>query len=276
MKTILVPTDYSDTSLEALKFAVDIAGIYQARLLVFHAFEIPDGILFDYPFKGDMIKVMKDKSKLSYENWIKKLDTQNVNVHFEVEQNSTVSAIRRVIEAKEIDLVVMGTHGITGLSEFFVGSTTEKIVRFSPVPVFSVKKSVKADKLKNIIFPTGLAFNETRLVKKVKELQLLFKSKLHIIYVNTPTNFKQDMVLEGMLKDYVAHYQFENYKTKIVSDMFEQAGIMNYANRQKDAVIAMGTHSHRGLTHFFRGSIAEDLVNHENNPIWTYSLKNED
>ncbi|MEQ8477199.1 universal stress protein [Fulvivirga sp.] len=273
MKRILVPTDFSKIAYEALKFAHEISKAYEAEIVVLHVVELPRNLLWNYPFQDDIIKEMKKQANINYLQWVKKVGSQNTNMEFHAVQNSVVPAINKFIKEEHIDLVVMGTQGTSGFSEFFIGSNTEKIVRFSKVPVFSIKKSVKISSIKNIIFPTELTLHESGLVNKVKELQADLKAHLHIVYVNTPTNFKIGNEIDALMDDYINHYGFDNFSTHVVSDMFEQAGINAYAKDVSGALIAMGTHSRKGLSHFFMGSIAEDLVNHGEWPIWTYSIE---
>ncbi len=272
MKRILVPTDFSKTAYEAFDFALQLSSALKAEVMVYHVIDLPASLLIEYPFHDDVIKEMKRQARANYSKWANKIDPKYTKVKFFVEQNSVISAITKFIEKENIDLVVMGTEGASGIAEIIIGSTTEKIVRLSKVPVFSIKKSVKLSNIKNIIFPSELTLHESSLATKVKELQDYFDAHLHIIYVNTPTNFKKGSEINALMNDYVKHYGFSNFSTHIVSDMFEQSGINAYTKNVSGALIAMGTHSKKGIAHFFTGSIAEDLVNHGEWPIWTYSI----
>lgn len=273
MKKILVPTDFSKTAKQALEFAIQLCDVYNAKIEILHVIEIPSTALMEYPFKGDLIKEMKKQANANYLKWIEKIKDNGAILDFHVEQNSVISEITKFIEEQKIDLVVMGTQGTSGISEFFVGSNTEKVVRFSHVPVFSIKKSVKLSSIKHIIFPTQLGLNESSLVNNVKDLQTHFKAHLHLVYVNTPTNFKKGNEIDALMSDYITHYRFDDFSSHVVSDMYEQAGINSYTKKISGALIAMGTHSRKGLSHWFAGSIAEDLVNHAECPIWTFSIK---
>jgi hypothetical protein len=180
--------------------------------------------------------------------------------------------IRQQIDLQKYDLVVMGTHGATGLKEYFVGSNTEKIVRFSTVPVFSIRKSIVVEKVKNMVFATTLDLNQNDLIKKVTQLQEFFSAMLHILVVNTPNNFRRDKELREALENYALHYKLSNYTLNMRNDAFEMDGILSFALETKSDIIAMATHGHRGLFHLLAGSIAEDVVNHGTCPIWTYSI----
>jgi hypothetical protein len=89
-----------------------------------------------------------------------------------IEFGGATPTIRDFIKAQKVDLIVMGTHGASGLKEFFVGSNTEKIVRTSDVPVISIKGSVKYSSIKNIVFPNTLDMDQEELTLKVKHFRV--------------------------------------------------------------------------------------------------------
>src|SRR5690606_32198110 len=105
---------------------------------------------------------------------------------FHVLYGPVTPMIRNFIGSHKIDLVVMGTHGAEGMKEFFVGSNTEKIVRFSPVPVLSVKKAPAISSVKNIVLASTLDLGQDEWAVNVKKLQTFFNAQLHILFVNTP------------------------------------------------------------------------------------------
>lgn len=277
MKKILVPTDFSNVALDAFKFAVEVAVASGGEIKVLHVVEMPaayatdlDG--FDYSFDPQVLKVMHKNAAEKFAKW-EKYSAKLEKITFTVESGPPAVVIEQFIKKNKIDLVVMGTHGASGLKEFFIGSNTEKIVRFSKVPVFAIPKFTKLSSIKTIVFPTQLKLNETSLIAKVKDLQKFLGAKLKVIYVNTPVNFRKQHDIDGLLKDYVKHYALSNCDTSIVNDAYEQQGIIDFVKKIPGSMIAMSTHGRRGLSHFFNMSIAEEVVNHVNCPIWTFSIK---
>ena len=194
---------------------------------------------FEEAFLKDMKSTAEDNFKKIKARWAK----GGPKVDLVIEYGAISLTIARVAEQEDADLIVMGTKGATGLKEFFVGSNTEKLVRSSGVPVIAVKKYVKPASIANIVFPNTLGQGQEKLLMKVKELQEFLRARLHVLFVNTPANFKQDNETQQALKAFA---------NKIGADM-----------------IAMGTHGRRGLNHLMAGSMAEDVVNHIDCPIWT-------
>ena len=189
-----------------------------------------------------------------------------------VEYGNPSMSIIKLIEDKKADLIVMGTKGAAGLKEIFVGSNTEKIVRGSRVPVISLPKASKIESVRNIVFPNSLREEDEELTLHLKSLQNFFKATLHIVYINTPALFKRDQETMTKLKDYTKRHLFKNVTTQVYNDLSEREGTMNFAADVGADLIAMGTHGRQGLAHLLSGSVAEDVVNHVNCPIWTLRL----
>ncbi len=275
MKKILVPCDFSEPALEAFQFAIDVAAHSGGKVIVLKVIDlpiVPYGASIDMPiynFNPSLLKDLEMDARKSYEKMVKKFGKGSVNISFSVVHGPTSAMIRDYIDEKKIDLVVMGTHGATGAHEFFVGSNTEKTVRFSKVPVFAIRKATAVSSIKNIVFPTSLELNQTDFVKKLKSLQEFFDATLHVLYLNTPFNF----IREAELKDYAKHYKLTNCTLNIRNDRYEPDGIISFVKEIKADMLAMATHGRKGLSHFIYGSLTEDVVNHIECPIWTCVIK---
>jgi nucleotide-binding universal stress UspA family protein len=275
MKKIVVPCDFSEPSIEAFKFAIDIASHSGGKVTVLKVIDLPIvvyGASIDMPaynFSPTLLKELEEDAEKSYKKMLQKFGKGFAGCNFSVVQGPTSAMIRDFIEEKKFDLVVMGTKGASGMEEFFVGSNTEKIVRFSRVPVFAIHKAVPITSIKDIVFPTSLHLDQSDFIKKLKLLQDFFKARLHILYLNTPYNFIRD----NELKEYARHFKFTNFTLNLRQDRYEPDGIISFAKEIKADMLAMATHGRKGLSHFISGSITEDVVNHVTCPIWTYSLK---
>ncbi len=274
MNNILVPCDFSRPAINAFRMALDLTRKSKGTLLLLHVIELPTihdpAVMPAITFEGGLRKDMIESITARFDKLISKYNSGGVKINTQVAFNTTVRAIDEVIKRKKIDLVVMGTHGATGLREYFIGSNAEKVVRHSPVPVLVVKDYSRKP-IKNIVFPNTLeTANQAKLTAKVTELQNFFKAKLHVLYVNTPTNFTADNITMQRLKQFAKEFGLRNYTLNIYNYPFEENGIIEFTRSIKGDLIAMRTHGRKGLAHFLNGSIAEDIVNHADRPIWTF------
>src|SRR5688572_12117404 len=193
MKKILVPCDFSKPAVNAFRSALDIAAQSKGSVYLLNIIELP--VLHDTAlmpvlnFEEELLQELKEKAEKSFSKLITKYATEGAKVTGEVVFGSVSRQIIEFANAKKIDLVVMGSHGASGIREFFIGSNAEKIVRNSPVPVLILKNYYKGP-IKSIVFPNTLDTEKQEdLVMKVKALQSFFKAQLHIVWINTPLSF---------------------------------------------------------------------------------------
>lgn len=278
MKNILVPCDFSTASKEALKFAVDIASKTKGRVSVLHVIYTP--VMYDtfagampIAYNPEFVTGMEEEARSEFETLCGAYERATVKPVLEITQGDIVSSIKRLIERKHADAVVMGTTGSSGLAEIFVGSNTEKVVRNVSVPVFTVRTAPSLDSIKHILLPIPLEPGQTAFMRKVKELQAFFKARLHLLLINTPSHFLADQDAERALEKFARQYRLENCETHFRNFRKEENGIIDFATSENMDMIAMGTHARKGLSHLFNGSITENVVNHIQYPVWTYSLK---
>jgi len=276
MKNILVPYDFSAQSDEAFKVALNVVAESNAQITLLYIVAIPP----IYSGSGEILAVdpiaydsITEEAKKKLNKMKAKAPSKSINVDTEVVYGELVSSIKKTIESKQIDLVIMGTSGTSGLSEAFIGSNTEKIVRFSTVPVLAVRKSFTLKSIKKILLPSTLQLNQTKFIERLKELQDFFGAKLHILLINTPIHFRTDAEGTEALQEFAKYYELKNYKIHFRSYPREEDGIIDFAYSEGMDLIAMATHARKGLAHLFNVSVTENVVNHIQSPIWTFCLK---
>lgn len=277
MKRILVPCDFSTPALEALKFGVALAAKNKGEVFVLKSIDLPISYesafgIQPYTFDPGVINEFRNDTRRKF----KKLEHQygrKGRLHFLLEDGPVASAIERTIRQKRIDLVVMGTHGVSGLSRFVVGSNTEKVVRRSPVPVIAIRKAPTLAGIKKIMFASTFAQGQANLIKEVKALQSFFGATLDLVFINTPTVFLPSGEIQKAMAKYVKHHHLAKYSLHIWNDYTDTDGILHYAKDSNADMLLLATHGRRGLSHLLAGSVTENVVNSLDVPIWTYSLK---
>lgn len=280
MKNILVPCDFSKASVQALRFAVEIASKSRGEVTVLHVINLTPNYIETLEINPYYVNSMSIQTELTqqairdFEELKKRLNTGETTVRFVVDRGLLSQVVLKSIHQHNADLVVMATKGTSGLSELLVGSNTERIVRSSPVPVFAVHKNQTVAQVKNIIFPTTIDLNKHALIEKVKTLQSFFKAKLHLLNIKTPESKQKDQELKTGLENFARFYELKNYSVVVKHGKTEEEGIIKFARELEFSMIAMSTHGHTGLTHLMLGSIAEDVVNHCPEAVWTYAMAN--
>ena len=275
MKKILVPCDFSKPAINAFRVAVDMARKSKGIVHLLNVIELPaihDPIIMPLiTLEREFMKELREKTNAQLEKVISRYNTEGITVRTDIDFGSPARQITAFVKKRSIDTIIMGTHGTTGLREYFIGSNAEKVVRLSRVPVL-ITKDYYRGQMKNIVFPNSLETeNQEDLIRRVKELQAFFRARIHLVYVNTPLNFTADNITMARLKEFAKAFGFKNYTLNVYNYPFEEAGIIEFTKSIKGDLIAMGTHGRKGFSHFLQGSLAEDIVNHADCPIWTYA-----
>ena len=274
MKKILIPTDFSETAEYALKVAAQIARKNDAEVILLHMLELPHqgadaiGSGHNIPelmfFKNAAIKKLEDLMEEDY------LDGINVSEIIQFEM--AFDGIMKISEKNGVDLIVMGSHGASGFKEMFIGSNAEKVVRNSEVPVLIIKKDQPIFNADDFVFAADFTDEIKKPFEKVVEFANKFDSTLHLVMINTPNNFKPTSLAQDIMKKFVANFNINKFETHIYNETNVEKGILNFADSIGADLIGMSTHGRKGLSHFFNGSISEDLVNHSLIPVVTFKI----
>lgn len=279
MKTILVPTDFSDVAKNATDIAGQLAQKIGAEIMLLHVVEDASVTSVQYtgelavPHIEDRLFIYKLIEKAKYEFNTIREKFANVNVREEIRVGNPYYSVQDMISEYNIDLVVMGTTGASGAKEFFIGSNAEKVVRHAKCPVLTVHGEVKDINVKNIAFATGLKDAQGKHIEVIKVIEEYFDVKTHIVRVNTPNNFQTDIDSVRELHEYAANSGIKNYDVRVYNDVTEEEGIIHFADEINADLIVMATHGRKGLAHLIAGSIAEEVVNHTQRPVLTFSMK---
>ncbi|SNR31609.1 universal stress protein [Halorubrum vacuolatum] len=136
---ILVPTDGSPASDAAIEHAVDLASRYDARI---HALYVVDGAAYSTLEAGSeiVIEALQSEGEGATDRVRAMAEEAGVDCESTVTTGTAYRSITEYVAENEIDLVIMGTHGRTGLDRYLLGSVTERVVRTSPVPVLTVRQ----------------------------------------------------------------------------------------------------------------------------------------
>ncbi|MFO7744458.1 MAG: universal stress protein [Psychroflexus sp.] len=278
MKRILVPTDFSQQADNALKVAAQIAKKYDGEIFLLHLLDLPlqlidplnEGVGSELP---EALFFMKFAHKKFTETFSKFSDhLKGIKVHETVEFDEAFDGIMTISKKYDCDIIVMGSNGSEGLKEIFVGSNTEKVVRYSEIPVLVIKEEMSTFKIGSFIFVSNLTPSNRKAFKTALSFSALFEVKLQLAYINTPHKFKTTEDLDLMFNDFVKNIDFKPSQFHIYNDVTVERGIRNLASKMDADLIGIGTHGRKGISHFISGSLAEDVVNHIKKPIITFKI----
>ncbi len=143
IRKILVPTDFSDASLVALRHAVELAQVFKAEVVLVHVVEPPVYPAMDAA--GSVtIPVMRDEmvkaSEAHLARVLRERVPEGVRARAVRREGRAFEAIAEAAKEEGADLIVIATHGYTGLKHLFLGSTAERVVRLAACPVLTLRQ----------------------------------------------------------------------------------------------------------------------------------------
>jgi nucleotide-binding universal stress UspA family protein len=274
MKKILLPTDFSDQAEYALKVAASLAKQNDATIYLLHMLELPTHFLSgdtnsDVPEQLLFMKIANER----FEKTMAQDFMKDINVEVTVETHKAFDGITQAIHQHEIDLVIMGSSGASGLKEMFIGSNTEKVVRTADAPVLVIKNHIEDFSVANFVFASDFSNDQKLVFDQAVDFANIFNAKLHLLFVNTPSRFVTTAIAEKKMNAFIEGFEeLGEHELHIYNDSKIETGILNFSRSIDADLIGMSTHGRQGLAHFFNGSISEDLVNHSLRPVITFKI----
>ncbi len=277
MKKILVPIDFSSNSVNALHVAAEIASKSGAILEILH---VNLAAIYSAPFSeyASVATAVVDDEQYDEKavEGLEKLKLELVadpsyaklNISIRVEEGYLHSSVLKVANEDQVDLVVMGTKGSSGMAEFLLGSNTEKVIRTAPCPVLAVPEHIQQFAPKVVLLPSTLKSDQGGVFHYVAKLESMFDFHVKVLYLNNPSGLATDGSAEARKNRFAEAAGLK--KTDVImttETFFEDNAILGAADQCNADLIVMATHQRKGLSHLMFGSITEDTVNHSNIPV---------
>lgn len=267
MKNILVPTDFSKHAEFAFDAALQLARKFDAHL---HLVTIPaPGFMPATGGKAEAGTPAANEAE-RLEQKMRDWGTMHPDLSFRyfVGFGKLVDVLTSYVDEHGIELIVMGSHGASGKSEYFVGSNTQKVVRSVHCPVLVVKDKLEDIKFDKVIFASNFNKNEENAFLKFKHFIKHFVPEIHLVMVHTSSLFDPPYTLsKEVMKDFQQMCEPFQSEIHIYRDFTVEQGIRSFAEEIGAKLIAMSNHNRHPLKRMLIGSNVEALVNHSHLPV---------
>jgi nucleotide-binding universal stress UspA family protein len=289
---ILVPTDFSATSDEALTFAKGLAEQLGASLHLLHAFEDPfTTAAFAAEMYAPLPLSMRDNMLRDVEQRLAERmppeDKTRFNGTTQIVSGVPAKTIVEYAGSLGADLIVMGTHGRGGMAHFLLGSVTERVVRTASCPVLTIREAA-AGAINRILVPTDFSTTSDAALDYANLLAERSGASLQLLHV-----IDDPFVTEGLAAEaYIAEApmlrsaMLRDAQSRLADRaVLKQPGgarvdtevlfghgaktIAEYAAERGVDLIVMGTHGRTGVAHLLLGSVAERVVRTASCPVLT-------
>ncbi|WP_044173467.1 universal stress protein [Flectobacillus major] len=263
MKIILLPTDFSANAKHAANFAVSLAELINAKIVILHAYAPPVSttpFVIPLPQQGLMQEALEETKDALEE--FKQFVTQQTSAEIETKLvfGNAVDNIIEATEKLEVDFVVIGSIGTGGILSNIFGSTALSVVQKAQIPVWVVPQNAKIQNIKNVLYTTDLEGDEISCINKlikISELLGIEQTKaVHVKEYLTPEVFPSSDII-AMLEE---EYQGERIVFRNLHRDDTITGIDTYIKNQKPDAVVVAQRPKGLLERLFRESVLKHLT----------------
>jgi len=280
MIKILVPTDFSTCANNAVDVALQIANQLNGEVHFYHRMDLPNiwnelSVEEKTAFTETQVKIKKTHEALNQLEKRSKEAYPKVRITTTFSQGHLISTITQYVDAFDIDLIVMGSHGASGINEWLIGSNTQKVVRLAHCPVLTIKNSIEKIDFSHIVFAANYDSNLKPAFRQLIDFARLFNAHLHLLTVDTPSFYQEPQyaVIESMEEFKQLCKEKVECSIHHFEDLNTLQGIKHFSEKFDIKMVAMATHGRKKLARAIMGSLTETVVNHLEIPVLSINLK---
>ena len=246
---ILVPVDGSPQSLVAFKAAIDIAKKFESHLTTLHIDE-----------KG----VNEEGLRESLES-----HSHGFDYHYVHKSGTVHKEILRAAKETHAELIIMGSHGVSGFQEFWLGSNSYKVATSATCPVLSMRENSLVTEFKTIVLPIDTSFETRQKVPAAMNIARKSGSIVHVLGVSSDNGKEAEYKVDSFTRQVITSLKDKGIKTVLEKKL--GGNITNitieYAQSVNADLVIIMTEQELQLGSFFFGKFAQQMVNHSPVPV---------
>jgi nucleotide-binding universal stress UspA family protein len=274
---ILVPTDFSKHSDNALEHALHFGSRFRSHITVMHVDEMPVTPMGAMDPESDIIRQFRERQAEFVEEKFARIrrgvEGYPVTLDTKVVQGRAYKAIVEESEREDFDLLVIATRGLTHLAQHLIGSTAERVVRLSRQPVLSIQQAPKPGGVINsVLCPTDLSPAGNAALSYAFSIARVAKAPLYIQYISELEKPVSREQLIDRLPPLTEHYpQLHEVTWEFICDRDVEPSnsIIRFAEDRDVGLIVMSAHGRKGLRRAYIGNNTAEVVRQSTRPVLT-------
>lgn len=290
MNKILFPTDFSECANHAENAAVELAKKFEAVLEIIH---IVDNTIFKWESEEHFEETINMLPTLIDHPHIKNVHTgleglkaamnkkqedlllQGVNAKTKILFGEPNTAITEYSKETKPALVVMGTHGASGIREDLIGSKTEWVNRHSPCPVLSIREvDENTFKINDILYVSNFSDrDENKNLEQINIFANSFNAKVHLLFINTPHQFEETYACYNRIEYVAKKHGLDNFDIHIYNHFTVEDGALAFIEHFETDIVSIANHGGAPITRWTEFRTTEVLINHSKVPVLSMNYK---
>lgn len=277
MKLILVPTDFSPTADNAMKYAMDMAMAMGAKIMLLNMYEIPISFS-EVPLitvSVEQLNKMSQEKLAELKHNIDSITGGKLHVYTESRLGNVAEEVEKVCNTLDPYAVVMGTRGVSGVGQFLLGSNSMSVIKKIDTPVFVIPPGVRFKPFRKVGLATDMENVTERIpVAPIRELVNFFNADLHVLNVDyherhvTSYTTEESLNLDTMLSD--MHPVYDMVDNKDVEE-----GLNDFAEKNNIDLLITVPKKRHFLEKILEPSTTRKLIYHTMIPLMCIKMKEE-
>jgi nucleotide-binding universal stress UspA family protein len=282
IRSILVPTDFSANAMKAALYAASLAQKSGAMVYLLHVTEpVTDSIRQPYPLHDRLVEEITNnriKEMKKFQSDVA-VACPDIKTETEIAKGMTITSIHDFAKGQQIDLIVMGTKGATGLKEIFMGSVAAGTISRSEIPVLAVPDEYVFEVPDGILFATNRFEKKKELLNKIVEIANMFSTCIHVaVFVDTDTAEATDYIYNTrQLVHYLAFlkmaYPGVAFKAELLEGSEFEETIEKYDAKNEVDIIAMITYPKSFWERLMKKSMTKKMAFNSKIPVLAIPAK---
>ena len=269
MKLIIVPTDFSPISDNAIKYSMDMALAMGAKLMLVNIFEIP--ISFSevplVTISVEQLKKLSDEKLEELKHNIDRITGGKLHVYVESRLGNVPDEIEKICDTLDPYAVIMGTRGLSAMGQFFLGSNSMSVIEKIDAPVFIIPPGVRFKPFRKVGLATDMEnVSEKIPIRPIRELVSFFNADMHVLNVDyhdqhvTTYTTDESLKLDSMLSD--LHPTYDMVENKDVEE-----GLNDFVEKNNIDLLITVPRKRHFLEKILETSTTRKLIYHSMIPI---------
>ncbi len=259
---ILFPTDFSENAELAAEFAVDIAKRTNGSLVVFHGYQVPHS---ESSLSTSLLQKMKEIAQHNMQDFEKKvLATSGVEYKTHIRIGKPIGLAKELSVQHNMDLIVLGTKGASGLEKILIGSNAASIIQNTDIPVLVIPPESKVKEFRSIVLATDMDLRQKeRPLLRLKAFAKIYGAKINILQFQNEKGSKEGSrdFVEKHLGDVPHSYSILAQKEDL------DKAILDYCQTKNADLVSAITKRYGFFEGLFRTSLTSKLAYHTSIPM---------
>ncbi|UII26296.1 universal stress protein [Fulvivirga maritima] len=270
MNKIICPIDFSETSLNALEYAVEVARKFHSNITLIHVFTESDfNKLLGEKSIGKTFKERLNMADVKLEGIVSRINEDykqdGVNCDYQLVLGDLIDNLLEQFR-NGYDLCVMGTTGISKSNDIFWGSNTEEVIEKAKIPTLCIPKDASFEGFRKIVYASDFMSEDRKAIQEVISFATMFDARISVLHINVKNNDREYKEFVSDLRSFI-QYEKINFVNKEFKDEIG-LGIEEYMEEENSDLLMVFRKSRGFVGSMLHKSLTRTLSYSMNKPLF--------